>query len=53
MKKGEKKEESAVHKSIPITSRHQKFIDDRSLNLSKFVQKKLDGEIDMQGWKGG
>lgn len=51
MKKGSKKEEPAVPKSITITPRHQKFIDDRSLNLSKFVQKKLDEEIDTQGWK--
>ena len=47
----QEKEEGAVPKSITITARHQKFIEDRSLNLSKFIQKKLDEEIEAQGWK--
>ncbi|MDE1860086.1 MAG: hypothetical protein KGH72_00010 [Candidatus Micrarchaeota archaeon] len=53
MVKGKNSYDVAVPKSITITSRHQKFIDDRSINLSKFVQKKLDEEIEAQGWKEG
>ncbi len=51
MKKGQKKDEPAVPKSITILPRHQRFIEDRSINLSKFVQKKLEEEIEAQGWK--
>jgi hypothetical protein len=52
MKKGQKKDEPAVPKSITILPHHQRFIEDRSINLSKFVQKKLEEEIEAQGWKG-
>ena len=51
MKKEKKDDEGAIPKSITITSKHQRFIEDRSMNLSKFVQKKLDEEIVAQGWK--
>lgn len=51
MKKEQKKDELAVPKSITILPSHQKFIEDRSINLSKFVQKKLEEEIEAQGWK--
>jgi hypothetical protein len=51
MKKGQKKDEPAVPKSITILPRHQRFIEDRSINLSKFVQKKLEEEIEAQGWR--
>ena len=52
MKKQAKKDDGiAVPKSITILPKHQRFIEDRSINLSKFVQKKLDEEIDVQGWK--
>lgn len=44
-------EERAIPKSITIMPRHQKFIEDKSINLSKFLQKKLDEEIELQGWK--
>jgi sulfur relay (sulfurtransferase) DsrF/TusC family protein len=44
-------DENAIAKSITILPKHQRFIEARSLNLSKFVQKKLDEEIDLQGWK--
>lgn len=51
-KKHDKKiDEKAIAKSITIMPKHQRFIDARSINLSKFIQKKLDEEIDVQGWK--
>lgn len=50
MPKTKKEPERAIAKSITITSRHQRFIEARSLNLSKFIQKKLDEEIETQGW---
>jgi len=50
MPKPKKDDERAIPKSITISPRHQKFLDDRSINLSKFVQKKIDEEIDLQGW---
>ena len=28
-----------------------RFIEARSMNLSKFIQKKLDEEIEAQGWR--
>ena len=43
-------EERAIPKSITIMPRHQRFIEDKSINLSKFLQKKLDDEIELQGW---
>jgi hypothetical protein len=44
-------DENAIAKSITILPKHQRFIEARSLNLSKFVQKKLDEEIEVQDWK--
>ncbi len=52
MAKQKKAQEGAIPKSITILPRHQRFIEDRSINLSKFVQKKLEEEIEAQGWKG-
>ena len=52
MSKQEKQDDKAIPKSITITVKQQRFIEDRSLNLSKFIQKKLDEEIEIQGWKG-
>jgi hypothetical protein len=46
-----KDDERAIPKSITIFPRHQRFLDDRSINLSKFVQKKIDEEIDATNWK--
>ncbi len=51
MVKQKKEEIVAVPKSVTITARHQKFIEDRSINLSKFLQKKLDEEIVATNWK--
>jgi hypothetical protein len=51
MSKTKKDEERAIPKSITISLRHQKFLDDRSINLSKFVQKKIDEEIEATNWK--
>ena len=51
MPKAKKDEERAIPKSITISPRHQKFLDDRSINLSKFVQKKIDEEIETTNWK--
>ncbi len=45
MGKNKDEEETAIPKSITVFPRHQKFIEQNALNLSKFVQKKLDEEI--------
>ena len=50
MVKQKKQPERAIPKSITILPRQQRFIDERSINLSKFVQKKLEEEIVTQGW---
>ena len=44
---GKKKnpDEKAVVKSITILPHHQQFIEENTINLSKFVQKKVDEEI--------
>ncbi len=49
-KNPQKVDERAIAKSITILPRHQRFIDARSINLSKFVQKKLEEEIQIQNW---
>ncbi len=51
MPKTKKDDDRAIPKSITISPRHQRFLDDRSINLSKFVQKKIDEEIEDTGWK--
>lgn len=51
MVKNQKQEESAIHKTITIFPKQNRFIEDRSINLSKFVQKKLDEEIEATDWK--
>jgi hypothetical protein len=45
MGKTKKPEEKAITKSITILPRHQQYIEDGSINLSHFVQKKIDEEI--------
>lgn len=50
--KQDNQEDKAVPKSITITARQQRFIEDKSINLSKFIQKKLDEEIEKAGWRG-
>lgn len=50
MPKTKKGTEKAIAKSVTITARHQRFIEARSLNLSKFIKKKLDEEIEEQKW---
>lgn len=49
--KGKQIEERAIAKSITISAKHQRFVEARSINLSKFVQKKLDEEIEATGWE--
>ncbi len=49
--KSQKVDERAIAKSITILPRHQRFIEARSINLSKFVQKKLEEEMQLQNWK--
>jgi hypothetical protein len=39
-----------IQKSVLIEKKHEKFILDRSINLSRFVRKKLDEE--MEKWQG-
>lgn len=36
--------EKAFLKAITIFPRHQRFLEEKSINLSRFVQKKLDEE---------
>ncbi len=43
--------ETAIPKTITLLPKHQKFIEAKSINLSRFVQKALDNEIEAQGWK--
>jgi len=43
--------ETAIPKTITLMPKHQRFIDAKSINLSRFVQKKLDEEIELQNWK--
>lgn len=42
---------TAIPKTITLMPKHQKFIEAKSINLSRFVQKALDAEIEAQGWK--
>jgi hypothetical protein len=51
MVKTKKDIEYAIHKTITLLPKHQHFIEDKTINLSKFVQKKLDEEIETSGWK--
>jgi len=46
MGKTKKPEDKAIPKTITVSPRHQQFIEENSLNLSKFVQRKLDEEIE-------
>jgi hypothetical protein len=45
MGKSKKPDEKAITKSITILPRHEEYIKDTFLNLSKFIQSKLDEEI--------
>jgi hypothetical protein len=51
MVKQKKPIETAIPKTITLMPKHQRFIDAKSINLSRFVQKKLDDEIEAQGWR--
>ena len=53
MGKQKKPIEKAVPKTITLLPKHAKFIEAKSINLSRFVQKALDEEIEAQGWKEG
>jgi hypothetical protein len=46
MPKHKKPEERAVKKTITVLPHHQRHIEENTLNLSKFVQKKIDEEIE-------
>ena len=41
--------ETAIPKTITLMPTHQRFIEAKSINLSRFVQRKLDEEIETQG----
>lgn len=51
MGKQNKTNDRAIPKTITLLPRHRRFIEAKSINLSRFVQKKLDEEIETQGWK--
>ena len=51
MGKTKKSDEKAITKSITILPRHQQFIEENTLNFSKFIQKKIDEEIEKKGGK--
>jgi hypothetical protein len=51
MAKAKKPIETAVPKTITLLPKHQRFISAKSINLSRFVQKKLDEEIEAQSWR--
>ncbi len=53
MGKARKPIETAIPKTITLMPKHQRFIEAKSINLSRFVQKALDDEIETQGWKDG
>lgn len=38
------KQAKYVRKNITITTEHEKYIQDKVINLSRFVQKKIDAE---------
>lgn len=44
MSKPKKQEEKAIKKTITVMPHHQRHIEEQTLNLSKFVQKKIDEE---------
>jgi hypothetical protein len=46
MSKHKPQEERAIKKTITVLLHHQQHIEEQSLNLSKFVQKKIDEEIE-------
>jgi hypothetical protein len=46
MSKPKKQEERAIRKTITVFPHHQRHIEEQTLNLSKFVQKKIDEEIE-------
>jgi len=46
MSKPKKQEEKAIKKTITVMPHHQRHIEEQTLNLSKFVQKKIDEEIE-------
>lgn len=50
-KQSKENDDKAIPKTITLLPKHAKFIDAKSINLSRFVQKALDQEIEAQGWK--
>jgi len=46
MSKRKPQEERAIKKTITVMPHHQQHIEENTLNLSKFVQKKIDEEIE-------
>jgi len=51
MGKPKKDVERAIAKTITLMPKHQRFIAAKSINLSRFVQKALEDEMEAQGWK--
>jgi len=45
MPKHKPEEQRAIKKTITVMPHHQQHIEENTLNLSKFVQKKIDEEI--------
>ena len=45
MGKIKKNNEKAITKAITILPRHQQYIQENAINLSKFVQMRIDEEI--------
>jgi len=50
MGKAKKLIETAIPKTITLLPKHQRFIEAKSIYLSRFVQKKLEEEMEVQGW---
>jgi hypothetical protein len=46
MSKHKPQKERAIKKTITVLPHHQQYIEEQTLNLSKFVQKKIDEEIE-------
>ena len=39
------KENKFIHKNVSITEKQEKWIKDKCINLSRFLQKRLDEEV--------
>lgn len=51
MVKPKKSSENAIPKTITLFPKHVRYIEEKSINLSKFVQKKIEEEIQTTNWK--